>query len=180
MRKAVFLDRDGVINRTIFRNGKPRAPDRVEEFELFPGVPEAVARLRAAGFLIVVVTNQPDVARGWQTRANVEAMNEIVQSRLGVDGLKVCYHVDADGCPCRKPLPGMLVEAAAELGIDFGSSYMVGDRRGDIEAGRAAGCLASLWVESGPAVVSDFSADFSADARVDSLSAATDWILARG
>ena len=142
MRRAVFLDRDGVINRAIVRGGKPYPPDSLQDLEILPGVPEALGQLRATGFLNVVVTNQPDVATGKQRRAVVEAMHEALCSRLALDAVKVCYHVDADNCACRKPKPGMLQEAARELGIDLGSSYMVGDRWRDVAAAQAAGCAA--------------------------------------
>ncbi len=171
LKRAVFLDRDGVINETIFRDGKPRAPDRVEDFVFLPGVEESVARLRAAEFLIVVVTNQPDVARGWQKRENVEAMNRLVAERLRTDAIEVCYHVDADGCVCRKPLPGLLLKAAAERGIDLGRSFMVGDRRSDIEAGRAAGCRGNVLIAE------TISEDFAPDARFSSLAEAAGWII---
>ncbi len=177
MRKAVFLDRDGVINRTIFRDGKPRAPDSIEDFEFFPGVEAAVTRLRTAGYLIVVVTNQPDVARGWQKRENVDAMNAIVRERLAVDGLKACFHLDSHGCLCRKPLPGMLHEAATELGIDLSASFMVGDRRGDIEAGRAAGCRGNLFILSENLVGGEDPAIFGPTGMFPSLHEAAEWIL---
>jgi D-glycero-D-manno-heptose 1,7-bisphosphate phosphatase len=176
-RPAVFLDRDGVINATIFRDGKPRAPDRVEDFVFLPGVEDAVARLRGAGFAIVVVTNQPDVARGWQTRERVDAMNALVCERLAVDALKVCFHDTADGCACRKPLPGMLHEAARELGLDVADSYMVGDREGDVEAGRAAGCRASILIRVDASEERDRS--FRENPEFDSLRDAADWILGR-
>jgi D-glycero-D-manno-heptose 1,7-bisphosphate phosphatase len=142
LRRAVFLDRDGVLNRAFVREGKPYPPDSLAELEILPGVAETLERLRGAGFLNVVVTNQPDVATGKQRRQVVEAMNRQLFERLAVDAVKVCYHTDADGCACRKPKPGMLVEAAAELGIDLGKSFMVGDRWRDVAAGQAAGCLA--------------------------------------
>jgi D-glycero-D-manno-heptose 1,7-bisphosphate phosphatase len=144
LRRAVFVDRDGVINRTFERDGKQRAPDRLEDFEFLEGVEEAVVALRAAGFLVVVVTNQPDVARGWQSLDRVEAMNALVQERLRVDDIRVCFHIDQDGCLCRKPLPGMLLAAAEDASIDLRRSFMVGDRFGDIEAGQAAGCKTIL------------------------------------
>ncbi len=168
---AVFLDRDGVINLTFFRDGKPRAPDRIEDFKFFPGVADAVTRLRDRGFIVVVVTNQPDVARGWQTRERVEAMNQIVRDQLRVDDVKVCYHDDGDACICRKPQPGMLLEAAREFGIDLARSFMVGDRRIDIDAGRAAGCRASILIAP-----SDTD-EFKPDSRVSTLTEAADWIL---
>jgi D-glycero-D-manno-heptose 1,7-bisphosphate phosphatase len=140
VRRAVFLDRDGVINGAVVRKGKPYPPDRLEDLRVLPGVPEILARLRAAGFLNVVVTNQPDVATGKQRREVVESMHAFLLSSLPLDAVKVCYHTDADGCQCRKPGPGMLLEAAAELGIDLPASYMVGDRWRDVGAGQAAGC----------------------------------------
>jgi D-glycero-D-manno-heptose 1,7-bisphosphate phosphatase len=101
--------------------------------------------LRAAGFVNVIVTNQPDVATGRQRREVVEAMHALLLSRLAVDAVKVCYHVDADHCACRKPKPGMLLEAAGELDIDLSASFMVGDRWRDIAAGQAAGCGCFFW-----------------------------------
>jgi len=140
VKRAVFLDRDGVINRAAVRDGKPYPPDSLDELEVLPGVAETLARLRAAGFVNVIVTNQPDVATGRQRREVVEAMHALLLSRLAVDAVKVCYHIDADHCACRKPKPGMLLEAAGELDIDLSASFMVGDRWRDIAAGQAAGC----------------------------------------
>jgi D-glycero-D-manno-heptose 1,7-bisphosphate phosphatase len=148
-RRAVFLDRDGVINRAVVRDGKPYPPDSVAELEILPGVPQALAALRAAGFLNVVVTNQPDVATGKQRREVVEAMHARLARELAVDAIKVCYHTAADGCACRKPKPGMLLETAADHGIDLASSYLVGDRWRDIAAGQAAGCRAAYFIDYG-------------------------------
>jgi D-glycero-D-manno-heptose 1,7-bisphosphate phosphatase len=142
--RAVFLDRDGVINANIQRDGRPVAPTSIEQFELLPGVDDAVRRLKAAGFLVVVVTNQPDIATGRTPRATVEAMHAVIRSRMPVDDIKVCVHTDADRCACRKPKPGMILQAAAEYGIDLAKSYVVGDRWRDIEAGRVAGCSTIL------------------------------------
>lgn len=141
-RRAVFLDRDGVINRAIVRGGKPYSPQSLKELEILPEVPEALARLRAAGFLNIVVTNQPDVGSGKVARAVVEAMHAHLQSTLAIDAVKACYHTDAENCTCRKPRPGMILEAARELGLDLGKSYLVGDRWRDVEAAQAAGCRA--------------------------------------
>lgn len=140
MKRAVFLDRDGVINRAAVRDGKPYPPDSLNDLEILPGVPEALSRLRAAGFVNVIVTNQPDVATGKQRREVVEAIHEFLLSHLPLDAVKVCYHVDTDNCACRKPRPGMLLEAASELGIDLAASFMVGDRWRDVAAGQTAGC----------------------------------------
>ena len=140
MKRAVFLDRDGVINRAFVRGGKPYPPASLAEFELLPGVEGAAAALRAAGFLVVVVTNQPDVATGVQRREVVEAMHDRLRVAGICDDVRACYHTDADACDCRKPKPGMLLEAARDLQIDLPLSYMVGDRWRDVAAGKAAGC----------------------------------------
>jgi len=172
--RAVFLDRDGVINRAVLRDGLPTPPRSVQDLEILPGVPEALASLKAAGFRLVVVTNQPDVARGTQTREAVEALNDVLRRSLPLDGVKVCYHDDADGCSCRKPAPGMILEAARELGADLSRSYMVGDRWKDVEAGRRAGTTTILVENDYPEKKPGNPA-----ARVSNLKEAADWILAR-
>jgi D-glycero-D-manno-heptose 1,7-bisphosphate phosphatase len=144
MKKAVFLDRDGVINKLILRGGKAQAPYNLEEFELFPGVVEAFKIIRDSGFLTVIVTNQPDVARGWVAKENVELVNNKIREVLPVDDLRVCYHTNENKCGCRKPMPGMLFEAALELSIDLKKSFMIGDRFSDISAGHTAGCKTVL------------------------------------
>ena len=148
MRRAVFLDRDGVINESVVRDGKPYPPESSAEMRIIAGVPESLASLRNAGFLNIVVSNQPDVATGRQSVAIVEAMHRRLREELPLDDIRVCYHRDADGCECRKPKPGMLLQAARELGIDLAKSYMVGDRWRDVAAGQAAGC-ASFFVDYG-------------------------------
>jgi len=148
VRRAVFLDRDGVINANVERDGRPIAPIRLEEFHFLPGVADAVARLRQAGYLIVVCTNQPDVATGRTPRAVVEAMHALIYATLKVDDIKACFHTDADHCDCRKPKPGMILDAAREYAVDLPNSYMVGDRWRDTAAGRAAGCL-TIFIDYG-------------------------------
>ena len=145
-RRAVFLDRDGVINRAIVRDGKPYPPTALTELEILPGVPDALTRLKAAGFRLIVVTNQPDVARGTQTRAEVEAMHAALKAQLPLDEIRACYHDSRDGCACRKPQPGMLLAAAQEHGLELSASYLIGDRWRDIEAGQRAGCT-SLFID---------------------------------
>lgn len=147
-RRAVFLDRDGVLNRAVVRDGKPYPPASLEELEILPGVAQALKELRAAGFLNIVVTNQPDVATGKQRREVVEAINARLSEELTLDAIKVCYHADADHCACRKPKPGMLLEAAGELAVNLKESYLVGDRWRDVAAGNAAGCRV-LFIEYG-------------------------------
>ena len=139
MNKAVFLDRDGVLNRAIVRNGKPFPPASVETMELLPGVADALESLQAAGFLRIVVTNQPDVARGTQTREAVEAIHNHMQSVLLITQIMACYD-DDDTSPCRKPNPGMLLQASESHAIALSQSYMIGDRWSDVEAGQRAGC----------------------------------------
>jgi D-glycero-D-manno-heptose 1,7-bisphosphate phosphatase len=141
VRRAVFLDRDGVINANLERDGRPVAPRTLAEFRLLPGVEDAVRRLKQHGYLVIVITNQPDVANGLTERATVDAMHDVMRTRLAIDDIRICFHNDAAGCDCRKPKPGLILAAAAEYGIDLAQSYMVGDRWRDVAAGRAAGCF---------------------------------------
>lgn len=145
-RRAVFLDRDGVINRMVVQNGMPHPPSAVEEFELYEDVQDGCARLKAANFLLVVITNQPDVGRGTQSHEAVEAMNLKMQSALPfLDRIEVCYHAGeryGQPCNCRKPRPGLILRAVAELNIDLKRSYVIGDRWRDVDCARAAGCRA--------------------------------------
>lgn len=141
---AVFLDRDGVLNRTIVRDGVPHPPDTVAEVEILPGVAEALSRLVERKLMLVVVTNQPDVARGTQRREEVERINQHLGKQLGLTAFHVCFHDTPDNCACRKPKPGLLIEAARAYNIDLGRSFMVGDRWSDVAAGQAAGCRTVL------------------------------------
>ena len=149
-RRAVFLDRDGVINRVVVRNGMPYPPSHVEEFEVYEDVPNGCARLKAANFLLIVISNQPDVGRGTQSREAVEAMNLKMQSALPLlDRIEVCYHAGeryGEACDCRKPRPGLILRAVAELNIDLKRSYVVGDRWRDVDCARAAGCR-SIFIQ---------------------------------
>jgi D-glycero-D-manno-heptose 1,7-bisphosphate phosphatase len=138
--KAVFLDRDGVINRAIVREGKPYPPKDLRQLEILPGVVEALRGLHAANYLLVVVTNQPDVARGSTTKEEVERINSYLASQLPLDEFRTCYHDSGDKCNCRKPLPGAFLEAAQDHNIDLSKSFVVGDRWRDVEAGASAGC----------------------------------------
>ena len=144
--RAVFLDRDGVLNRPLVRDGRPYPPLTVTDFQLYDDVAEGCARLKTAGFLLIVVTNQPDVGRGTQTRAKVDAMHEKLLSALPMlDRIEVCFHggrEHGEPCACRKPQPGMLLAAAAALRIDLRRSYLIGDRWRDIDCAQAAGCRA--------------------------------------
>ena len=174
MNRAVFLDRDGVINRPVVRDGKPFPPVTVDEFELLPGVPEACARLRAAGYLLILATNQPDVGRGTLAREAVEAMHAKLNALVPMDRMEVCYD-PGQGVPSdfRKPAPGMLLRAAEELGIDLQASWMVGDRWRDIDCGFRAGCR-TVFIDWGY----DEQLRTQPDFRVASLVEAADVILA--
>ena len=171
--RAVFLDRDGVVNRPVVRDGKPLPPASVRELELLPDAVEATARLRDAGFILIVVTNQPDVARGTQSRDEVERIHAELKARLPLADIRACYHDDRDECECRKPRPGLLTRAAADLGVDLASSYMVGDRWRDVEAGRSAGCR-TVFIDRGYTERKPS----SYNVRVENLAEAAGWILA--
>ena len=148
MKRAVFLDRDGVINQNMVRNGRPYAPMRVEDFVILPDVVETVRRLRNAGYAVIVATNQPDVGAGRQSLQTIEKMHERLRRQVPVDDIKVCHHLDQDHCACRKPKPWMLLDAAEEHSIDLSRSWMIGDRWRDMAAGRFAGCR-TVFVDYG-------------------------------
>jgi D-glycero-D-manno-heptose 1,7-bisphosphate phosphatase len=171
-RAAVFLDRDGVINRSLVRGNVTHPPSTPEEFEFLPGVAEACQRLHEAGFPLVVVTNQPDVARGATSRSAVEELNDLVRAVLPVLDVLCCFHDDADDCECRKPKPGMLHEASKKWNLDLSRSFLVGDRWSDIVAGQSAGCRAVL-------IDTPFSRAerCNPDGRAADLSGAVEWIL---
>jgi D-glycero-D-manno-heptose 1,7-bisphosphate phosphatase len=142
----VFLDRDGALNHTTVHHGVPYPPDDVTACVLLPGVRQACHLLHTAGYTLVVVTNQPDMARGRQRRERVEHITAWIQYTLAVQQVLTCYHDSAGQCACRKPKPGLLLQAAHAQGITLPRSVMIGDRRSDVEAGRAAGC-ASVLIE---------------------------------
>jgi len=172
-RRAVFIDRDGVINRAFVRDGKPFPPPTPQELEILPGVPEALRDLKAHGYELIVVTNQPDVGRGKLSREALDAMHEALRESLPLDDIFVCCHTEADNCTCRKPSPGMLLEAAQKYNIDLPASYMVGDRWRDVDAGYNAGCR-TILIDYG---YSERSPDHEPDFRVNSLREAADWII---
>ena len=172
---AVFLDRDGVLNAThADSDGVSRPPESADALVVLPGVVDSCLALRGAGFRLIVVTNQPDVARGVQRREIVEEINIALSSKVPVDEILVCYHDDAHRCSCRKPNPGLLHQAAQRWAIDLSKSFMVGDRWRDVEAGRRAGCRSVLIAEASG------ERDLCApDYTASSLSIAADWILAQ-
>ena len=174
MTRAVFLDRDGVINCALERDGKPYPPRNLSEFEILPEVPAALAKLKAARFLLIVATNQPDVGRGTLKKEIVEQIHAHMISRLPIDRVEVCYHPGQgqSDCDCRKPRPGMLLHAARELGLDLRQSWMVGDRWRDVDCGHAAGCR-TIFVDRGYTEELRQKPDFSAG----NLAQAADIIL---
>jgi D-glycero-D-manno-heptose 1,7-bisphosphate phosphatase len=173
LKRAVFLDRDGVIIESRVTNGKPHPAANTASMRILPGTSEALSRLKKSGYLLIVVTNQPDVARGTQSREAVDDMNRRLSEELPLDEVLTCYHDDEDDCECRKPRPGLIQRAVHQYGIDLGESYLIGDRWRDIDAGANAGCKTILidygYSERVPAS--------TPDARVGSLSEAVDWIL---
>jgi D-glycero-D-manno-heptose 1,7-bisphosphate phosphatase len=174
-RVAVFLDRDGVLNRTTTtRDGISVPPARAEQLEILEGVREACKKLRDAGCLLIVVTNQPDVARGTRSRAEVERINTELLRQLPLDCIKVCYHDNEDHCVCRKPAPGLLLAAAEELDVDLSLSFMVGDRSTDVEAGRRAGCRTVIVRSSAVELVAE--ADYAAPSLVEAANWITDQV----
>jgi D-glycero-D-manno-heptose 1,7-bisphosphate phosphatase len=172
MRRAVFVDRDGVLNRAILREGKPYPPASLSEVRLLPGVREACRKLREAGFALILVTNQPDIARGAVAAEQVGEINSRLKRYLQLDDIRVCPHDDGARCACRKPQPGLLIDAARSLNIDLKSSYMVGDRWRDVEAGHRAGCQ-TIFVDYG---YRERQPD-GPFLRVHSLGEAANWIL---
>ena len=173
LKPAVFLDRDGVLNEAVTRDGKPYPPASAAEMQITSDAAPALARLRELGMTLIVVTNQPDVRRGTQSVAAVEAIHERLRQSLPVDDFFTCFHDDGDACGCRKPKPGLILQASARHRLDLSRSFLVGDRWRDIDAGRAAGCR-TIWINRG---YRERVPSPPADATVRSLSEAVDWIF---
>ncbi len=145
LRKAIFLDRDGVLNDAVVKNGKPYPPSSLSEVTIPDDVPNALQLLREKGFLLIGATNQPDVARGTTSQKTVEDINNFLIKKLSLHDIRVCYHDDKDHCECRKPRPGLLLNAARDYHVDLKNSFMIGDRYKDVEAGLHAGCR-TIWL----------------------------------
>lgn len=175
-KSAVFLDRDGVLTVPIFRDGRSYAAQTMEDYALYEAAAPAVAALRNAGFLTVVVTNQPDVGAGAIAAETLDAMHSELASRTGVDVIMACTHTKSDDCACRKPKAGMLLRAAAAHNIDLAASFMVGDRKSDIQAGVAAGCR-TVFLDLG------YTAEekpTNMDKTCSDISQAVEWIIDQG
>ena len=170
LKPAVFLDRDGVVNEVVFRDGQPASPRTLEESILGEEIEEAVKRLKAAAFYVFVITNQPDIARKKLEAIVLEQMSETIRQSLPIDDILVCPHDNSDNCTCRKPLSGMLISLATRWQIDLCRSFMVGDSWKDMAAGKGAGCQTIL-------IERHYNTGTESDFKVASLLAATDIIL---
>lgn len=170
VRKAVFLDRDGVINRVIMRDGKPCSPRNVQEFEWEDGIADGIKRLKEEGLIVIVVTNQPDISRRKMHADTLDAMTKRVYSDIPVDDVWLCPHDDIDDCDCRKPKAGLLLEAAKMWGIDCTRSFMIGDSWRDTEAGNSAGCITILLDR-------EYNQEVDCDYRVGNLNEAIELII---
>ena len=140
MKKSVFLDRDGVINKVYIKDGLPRSPNSSNELKILPGVRESIIKLKKLNFICLMVTNQPNVSRKKIDKNNVIQMNNFLKNEIALDDIFVCYHDDSDNCNCRKPKPGLLLQAGKKWDVDFKKSFMIGDRWKDIQAGEKVGC----------------------------------------
>jgi D-glycero-D-manno-heptose 1,7-bisphosphate phosphatase len=170
---AAFLDRDGTLNAPLIVDGRPQPPARAEELQLLPGVEAACTELSAAGFRLICVTNQPDIARGTQDPQFVATLNGRLKELLGLDEVVTCPHDDADGCACRKPKPGMILDSAERWDVDLSRSVTVGDRWRDVEAGRSAGTH-TVFIDRGYAERTPEDPDLT----VADLKEAVPWIIA--
>jgi D-glycero-D-manno-heptose 1,7-bisphosphate phosphatase len=167
--KAVFLDRDGVLNQIVERDGRPGSPRTLAELRLVDDL-HSVGRLKDAGFLVFMITNQPDVARGHVTMDLLEAMLTEIRRRAPIDDYRICPHEDVDSCVCRKPRPGMILDLAQHWHVDLFRSYVIGDMWRDVEAARSAGCMPVLIRRS-------YNDGVEASAEAQSLAEAVEMVL---
>jgi D-glycero-D-manno-heptose 1,7-bisphosphate phosphatase len=171
--KAVFLDRDGVLNHAVIRLGKPYPPATLEELSIPHDAKSALATLKSEGFLLIVVTNQPDVVRRKTSIEQIELINNTIKTTLNLDDVRVCYHDDVDNCKCRKPKPGLIVQAALDHDVDLSLSFMIGDRWRDIEAGHDAG-VRTIWLYN---EYNEKKSKYAPDFTAASLTEAAEWIM---
>ena len=148
LNRAVFLDRDGVINQAQVRGGRPYSPMNMTEFFWVEPITDVTRELKNLGYLLFCVTNQPDVRRGLQRREVVESFHTAILTELPIEKIYTCYHDDSDNWSCRKPRPGLIVEAQREYGLNLTESWLIGDRWKDIDAGDKAECN-SVFLEYG-------------------------------
>ena len=168
MRKAIFLDRDGVINKVIIKNGLPHSPPSFVQLQILSGVKESILMLHKLNFICIVVTNQPDVSRGKIEKKIVIKMNNYLKDNLKLDDFFVCYHDDHDNCICRKPKPGLLLDAVKKWDVDLKKSYMIGDRWKDIEAGNSAGCK-TIFIDCNYKEAKPKKTNFTTDSLVNAV-----------
>lgn len=172
---AVFLDRDGVLNETEVRNGKPYAPRRLAEFRIYADALAALTLLKSNGFRLIVVTNQPDIGNGLVDPAVINAMHDLLRDALPVEEIMVCPHAQNDNCACRKPRPGMIMQAAEKLQLNLSDSWLIGDRWSDTGAAAAAG-VRSVFIDRG---YSETPGSIDCDAMVPGILDAVRHILGR-
>jgi len=144
MKKAVFIERDGVLNQAFVNGRQQVGPASLAEFRLQEGVLPLLARLKEAGFLLLVTTNQPGIARGDLSRRELDRMHDQLRRLIPVDDIFICPHDDPDRCPCRKPRPGLFQEARCKWQLNMNASFVVSDKWQDVEAARSAGCTSIL------------------------------------
>ncbi len=168
MKKAIFLDRDGVINKIFIKNNLPFSPATFNQLEILPDVKESILRLKKLNFVCLVVTNQPDVFRGKIEKKTVIKMNNYIKNEIKIDDFFVCYHDDCHNCECRKPKPGLLLDAAKKWNIDLKKSYMIGDRWKDVQAGINAGCK-TIFINNNYKESKQVDANFTADTLLDAV-----------
>ena len=168
MRRAIFLDRDGTLNKAFIKNGLPFSPLSFSEFEILPGIKESILRLKKLNFVCLVVTNQPDVSRGKIKKNVVIQMNRLLTSEIKLDDIFVCYHDDHDNCECRKPKPGLLLDAGKKWNINLSKSYMIGDRWKDVQAGINAGCK-TIFINNNYKENKEVKANFTTDTLLSAV-----------
>lgn len=164
--KAVFLDRDGVLNHPIIKNGKSYPPQFLKDFVIYEDAYEATKRLKQHGFLLVVVTNQPDVGRGTQNLETVEKMHSLLISKLPIDRVEMETDEDSENY---KPKPGMITRSSKLLGIDISKSYMIGDRWRDVGAGQNAACRKTILIDRGNAEPLNYIPNYACSTLLDAV-----------
>lgn len=169
--KAVFLDADGTLNKPILKNGKPEAPTMLAELEIPDEVKPALDQLKASGYLLICVTNKPDIERGLMTQANLDAIMQKLRETLPLDDIFICYSEHSD---CFKPKPGLLLQATHQYDIDLSKSYMIGDLWSDVKAGQNAGCK-TIWIDRH--YINERQPDPPADYTAESLTEAARWLM---
>ena len=168
MRKAIFIDRDGVINKIFIKNNLPFSPPSFDLLEILPGVKESILRLKKLNFVCLLITNQPDVSRGKIEKKTIIKMNNYLKDEIKLDDIFVCYHDDHDKCKCRKPKPGLLLDASKKWDINLKKRYMIGDRWRDIGAGISVGCK-TIFIDYDYKETKPKNPDFTTDSLLNAV-----------